>query len=107
MMKSNRTPFTDVCRLMTVKESADADGYVAERYVRGDEIFCSFSRGSIISEYYEAEKLGIRLSGTVEVWEDEYHGETRLMHEGKVYSIGRAHPTGHGTLELTIAEVMR
>ena len=105
-MKTNHTPFTDVCRLITVTESHDENGYTAAREESGEEIFCSISSGTIISEFYEAQKAGIKLSGMAEIWEEEYNREQLLEHEGRRFNIVRVHPTGHGTIELSLEEVV-
>lgn len=105
-MKTNRTPFTDVCKLLRIVESRDENGYVSQSEELGEEIFCSISQGTIISEFYEAQKAGIRLSGMAEIWEEEYNREQLLEYEGRRFNIVRVHPTGHGTVELTLEEVV-
>lgn len=104
--KSNRTPFTDVCGLVKVATTEDADGYETNTESKRD-VFCSVAAGVVRAEFYEAYKAGIELSMTVELWEDDYEADTLLDHDGKRYRIVRAYPTGHGTLQLTCAEVKR
>lgn len=105
-MRSNNTPFADVCSLISTVATKDADGYdtVTETF---RDVFCSISDGVVRSEYYEAMKAGIRLSITVEVWQDDYQKETLLDHNKTRYKIERTYPTGNGTLELSCSEVVR
>lgn len=102
-MKSNRTAFCDLCSLIAVTETEDADGYTLKAETPA-EVFCSITSGVARSEMYEALKAGIKLSGTAEVWEDDFSGQTVLEHEGVRYNIVRAYPTGRGTLELSLSQ---
>lgn len=105
-MKSNRTPFSDVCSLIAVtKIPATGRHYSTEE--TATEIFCSVSKGVARTEFYEAMKAGKKLTATFEIYEDEYDGQELLEHEGKRYKIARTFPTGHGTLELSCEEVIR
>lgn len=105
-MKSNRTPFTDLCKLIAVKKTYDdANHYETEDVPT--EVLCSVSQGVGRTEFYEALKAGVRLSVAVEVNEFDYDGQTVLEHDGHRYSIERTYPTGYGTLELSCAEVTR
>ena len=105
-MNSNRTPFTDVCELVTVEKKPDADGYKTPTEQK-KEIFCSVNTGVVRSEFYAAYKAGVRLDVTVELWEQDYDGQRLMDYTGKRYDVVRAYPTGHGTLELTCSEVVR
>lgn len=105
-MRSNNTPFTDVCSLISVTTTKDADGYDTTAET-SREIFCSVSDGVVRSEYYEAMKAGVKLSATVEVWQDDYQKETLLEHGETRYKVERVYPTGNGTLELSCSEVVR
>lgn len=105
-MKSNRTPFTDVCSLIAVTQIADS----SKHYTTEDtatEVFCSISKGVARSEFYEAMKAGIKLTATFEVYEDDYTGQELLEHNQTRYRVLRAFPTGYGTLELSCEEVTR
>lgn len=103
-MKSNRTPFSDICELVAITTTKDADGYGVVTETKS-QAFCSVNVGAVRSEFYEALKVGIKVSVTIEVWEEDFNGATELIHEGKRYKIGRTYPTGHGTLELSCYEV--
>ena len=103
---TNRTPWTDVCELVSVVSVSDTEGYRTDTETKR-EIFCTFSRGAGRAEYYEAMKTGVRVSATVEIWEDDFQDERLLDHEGVRYQIGRVWPTGRGTLELSLEEVWR
>ena len=105
-MRSNNAPFTDVCSLIAVTTEQDSDGYESTTET-SREVFCSVCDGVVRSEFYEAYKAGIRLSLTVEIWEDDYQKETILEHDGNRYQIERTYPSGHGTLELSCSEVVR
>lgn len=92
--------------LIKTTKTKDADGYkTAEEQKR--EVFCTFAEGASRSEYYEAMKAGVRVSATVEVWEDDYEGERMLAYDGRRFEIGRSYPTGSGTLLLYLTEVWR
>ena len=106
-VNSNRTPFTDICILIDTKAQKDKDGYEKDRRESRSEVLCSVSAGTARAEFYEAYKAGVRVSVTVELWEDDYGGQRWMEHGGKRYQVLRAYPTGHGTLELTCAEVVR
>ena len=106
--QSNRTPMTDVVTLIDEKSvETDDDGYTITKTPVTREIFGGFAQGVSRAEYYEAAKAGVRLSATVEIWEDDYQGERLLEHEGHRYQIGRTWPTGRGTLQLYLTEVWR
>ena len=91
-MKSNRTPFTDLCKLIAVKKTYDdANHYETEDVPT--EVFCSVSQGVGRTEFYEALKAGVRLSLVVEVNEFDYDGQTVLEHDGHRYSIDRVRHT--------------
>lgn len=105
-MKSNRAPFTDVCSLIAVTKIPDGSRHYTTQET-ATEIFCSVSKGVARAEFYEAMKAGVKLTATMEIYEDEYEGQELLEHEGRRYKIRRTFPTGHGTLELTCEEVTR
>ena len=105
-VKSNATPMSDICLLISTSAETDADGYGAN-VESSREVWCSFYEGTVRSEFYEAAKAGIRVSATVEVWEDDYDGETLVSIEDTRYRLVRSFPSGHGTLYLSLEEVMR
>ena len=105
--KTNRTPWADVVTLIQQNETEDSAGYKEQQAQQEREIFCTFSEGASRAEYYEAMKAGVRVSASVEIWEDDYEQERRLEHEGTLYEIGRVYPTGRGTLLLYLTEVWR
>lgn len=104
-MRSNRIPFTDICQLVAVSNLRDADGYSTVRET-ARQVFCSIIAGVSRAEMYEALKAGIKLSATAEIWEDDYNHESQLEHDGVRYKIIRCYPTGNGTLELALEEVV-
>lgn len=106
MIKSNHMPFTDLARLISQQTTQDASGYPVKTETE-TEVFCSFSVGVNRTEYYEAMKAGVRLSATVEIWELDYNAEELLDYEDKRYKITRVWPTGTGTLQLYLEEVVR
>lgn len=105
-MRTNRTPFCDVVCLVHSTKEEDKSGHYTEK-LEGCEILCSVCDGVSRAEFYEASKAGIQLSMTVEIWQEDYNGETQICYEGKLYNIVRTYPTGHGTLELSCSEVIR
>lgn len=106
--RSNRTPFTDRITLVTeAVTGSDDDGYDVKGTPTRREIWCAFVEGVSRAEYYEAMKAGVRLSATVEIWEDDYQGERLLEYESRKFQIGRIWPTGRGTLQLYLTEVWR
>ena len=52
-MRTNNTPFTDICELITTTETIDADGYPSATE-EGRQVFCSVCNGVVRSEFYEA-----------------------------------------------------
>ena len=105
--KTNRTPWSDVITFLAYEKQEDEAGFERPVPPSRREVFCTFINGVSRAEYYEGAKAGVRVSASVEVWEDDYEGERRLSHEGNVYDIGRAYPTGRGTLILYLTEVVR
>lgn len=105
--KTNRTPMTDLVKLVSYAKTPDADGYDESSTPTEREIWCSFAEGVSRTEYYEAAKAGVRLSATVEIWEDDYQGERELRYGDRRFQIGRTWPTGRGTLQLYLTEVWR
>lgn len=105
-MKSNKTPFADVCSLIAVTEISDSSKHYTTEET-ATEVFCSVSVGVTRSEFYEAMKAGIKLTATFEVYEDDYTGQALLEHDQTRYRVLRAFPTGYGTLELSCEEVLR
>ena len=106
-MKSNKTPFSDICELVTMCAVEDAEGYENNSTETKTQVFCSVNAGVVRSEFYEALKAGVQLSVTVEMWEEDFNGAEYLDYNTKRYKIGRTYPTGHGTLELNCSEVKR
>lgn len=105
--KSNATPFTDVASLISVITETDADGYEVVTETLTNEVWCSFQQGVARTEFYESLKVGVKASATVEVWEDDYNRETMVSIMNTQYNILRSYPSGHGTLFLTLEEVVR
>lgn len=105
--KTNRTPWCDVVKLLTYEKQEDEAGFVIPASPTEREVFCTFVNGVSRAEYYEGAKAGVRVAASVEVWEDDYERERRLVHENIMYEIGRVYPTGRGTLILYLSEVVR
>lgn len=105
-MRTNNTPMMDICTLVKQVKTKRADGYSDIEIVE-NEVFCGISEGVSRTEFYEASKAGIQLNATAQIWEDDYSGETELIHEDTKYEIVRVYPTGSGTLELSLREVVR
>lgn len=104
--RSNNTPFMDVATLISQKETRNKNGY-AEIIETAREVFCSVAEGVNRADFYEAQKLGVQLSATFEVWAGDFGGETLLEYAGKRYSIYRVYQTGRGTLEISAAEAVK
>lgn len=102
-MKTNKVPFSDDAELVKVINTEDAEGYTT-RTEETTDVICSISNGVARTEMYEAMKAGVKLSATAEIWEDDYEQQQILVHEGVRYNIIRVYPTGHGTLELSLAQ---
>lgn len=106
-MRTNNTPFTDICTLIAQKKSKGGDGYTDTDAETAREVLCSVCDGVTRSEFYEAYKAGLKLTLTVEIHEGDYNAERLLEHDGKRYQIIRTYPSGYGTMECTCAEVVR
>lgn len=104
-MKSNRTPFSDVCDLVVTSADNDPEGYETTTETK-TQVFCSVNSGVVRSEFYAALKAGVKLSVTIEVWEDDFNGADKVNFGEKVYKIERTYPTGYGTIELNCSEVV-
>lgn len=102
--RTNRVPWSDYVELIAVSEARDEKGYRTSTETRR-EVCCSFCAGASRAEYYEAAKAGIRVTASVELWEDDYSKERELECEGIRYRIGRVTATGRGTLLLYLEEV--
>ena len=105
--KTNRTPWSDLITLISENTTEDDAGFVEHDPPTRREVFCTFIEGAARSEYYEAMKAGVRISATVEIWEDAFQGERKLERGDKTYEIGRTYPTGRGTMMLYLTEVWR
>lgn len=105
-MKTNRTPWTDKVKLISVAETADNDGYITTVETE-TEIFCTITDGVVRSEFYEAMKAGITLTAQCEIYEAEYDGQKLLDYGSKRFDIVRVFPSGYGTLFLSLSEVIR
>lgn len=105
--RTNRTPWMDYILLIKENSTKDADGYEQKSEPTEREICCTFFEGVVRSEFYEAAKAGVKLSATVEIWEDDYQQEELLQYGDDSYHIRRSFPTGRGTLMLYLEEVTR
>lgn len=105
-MRTNKTPFTDVCELITMSKITDDDGYDTITETKS-EVFCSVRNGVVRDEYYKAMQANTQLSITIEIWEDDFNGAVFLDFEDKRYEIGRVFPSGYGTIEMVCSEVKR
>lgn len=105
-VRTNRTPWTDVLKLIAETKAEDEDGYITITET-SREIFCTFSEGITRSEFYEGLKAGISLSASAEIWADDFGDEALAEFEGKRYKIIRTFATGRDTLDLSLSEVIR
>lgn len=106
MLRTNRTPFTDLCVLIGERKIYDTGRHYTTEESR-TELLCSVTKGVSRSEYYEAYKAGVQLAITVEIYEDDYEGQRLLEIGANRYRIERTFPTGYGTIELSCSEVIR
>lgn len=104
--RTNRVPWMDDIVLITVTKSTDADGYITTTESR-KTVHCTFSEGVNRTEFYEAMKAGVKASASVEVWSEDFQGETKAEFGGRTYGIVRSYETGRGTLDLTLSEEVR
>lgn len=106
-MKTNNTPFMDVCVLLLDEIVKNADGYVDDVVTTESEVFCSIADGCSRAEFYEAAKAGFKITAQAEIYEDDYAKQTRLRFNEDEFKIVRVFPSGHGTLFLSLEEVVR
>ena len=60
-----------------------------------------------ISEFYQANKAGLKPSLVVEIRSFEYENQEFAKFEGKQYRILKTHPIDSEILELTLSEVLK
>lgn len=104
---TNNTPFMDVMTLIGSVVHENADGYTESIEPIETEVFCSIVNGCARSEFYEAAKAGYKITAQAEIYEDDYNKEQRAVFEDSEYNIVRTFPSGHGTLYLSLEEVVR
>ena len=49
----------------------------------------------------------MRRTATVEIWDGDYEGETRVCYQTRTYNVTEIQRTGRGTLLLKLEEVWR
>ena len=103
---TNKVPWTDALSLISIVATEDSDGYVTKTET-SRTIFCTFIEGVARSEFYEAMKAGIKLSAQCEVWDGEYLNEEFAEYNNTRYRVIRTFPTGRGTVQLNLEEVVR
>lgn len=103
---TNRTPWADDLKLISVEDTADSEGYKT-RVETEREILCCFYDGVSRDEFYESMKAGMQASCSAEVWPDDYERETLAEHDGIRYTVLRHYETSRGTIMLILQEVIR
>ncbi len=104
--KTNKTPWFDEITLVSFVEKDDGFGYKKKTAV-SNTVDCTFSDGVARGEFYESMKAGKKATATVEVWEEDYDGESTAISGGRCYSVLRHYPTGRGTVALILEEKKR
>lgn len=101
------TPWSDEAFLLKPDPDTDADGYdIPERMLRR-RVFCTFEEGVSQSEFYQADKAGLRASASVELWSVDYAGEALVLFAGRYFKVIRAFQSGFDTKTLILSEVVR
>lgn len=105
MRKSNTSEWSDGISLVHRVSAADADGY--ETFTEtSHEAFADFSTGVSRAEFYEAQKLGMKLSATVEILSMDYNNEEIVVHNGARYNVIRSYPATFDTITLVLEEIV-
>lgn len=106
-LKTNKTPFTDILSLKKLPDKRDAAGYlITTDPTENREVFCSYVNGASRTEFYEAARAGLKISATVEIWEEDYDNEQLVSILNTDYKVVRVWPSGTGTLLLYLEETL-
>lgn len=81
----------EVIQLISVKESI-VKGNIRRvpQYEDGIAVFARM-RSITEREFYDASQAGFNLTAKFEVWQWDYSGESRIIHNGKEYEVQRTY----------------
>lgn len=101
------TPWSDIVFLLSPDPETDDEGYnIPERKPRR-RVFCTFEEGVSQSEFYQADKSGLRASASVELWTADYNGEQLVLFSERLFQVIRAFQSGFDCTTLILSEVIR
>lgn len=92
----------DKAVLIGEEKTVDADGYKTVEETRR-AVFVN-KKSATRSEFYTAKQAGDKIALVLEVRGVDYHGETRVEHEGRPYEVVRAYTRSGETVELNCKE---
>lgn len=114
MRKDLHTPWSDEITLLPMTAEKDAQGYETIT-LQPKTILCNYEDGVSQSEYYLANKAGMRAGSQVEIykadmleiWPEDLPGERFVELYGKRYRVLRDFPQSIDTQTLILSEVVR
>ena len=99
--------WTDQVELISVDAAKDSAGYDVPGDPQRRKVVAIFTSGIDAALFELDQKEGARHSATVELWENDYHGELQLSHGSLLYEVAESKTTGRGTVLLKLMEVWR
>lgn len=81
--------FSDRITLRTVTTAIDSAGFTTETNV--DRVVWADKRQPSMKEFYSANEIGIEVTATFVVRNDDYHDEMAILHNGKEYDVRRTY----------------
>ena len=94
--------FSDKLILRDISVTSDSSGYQVETY--NDVEVWTDKKSVTRSEFYAANANGINISVVFTVHDEDYKGQTDVVHDGKSYQVIRAYQKGYGTIELMCSD---
>ena len=97
----------DEVQLLSGTVTKDVDGYDDTTANTPKTVVAIFCEGVNFKHATEDDKTGMRRTATVEIWDGDYEGETRVCYQTRTYNVTEIQRTGRGTLLLKLEEVWR
>lgn len=96
----------DVCNLITVVATKDAEGYETLTETSA-QVFCNWTEGVSQNEYYLAHKEGFEATASVEIVSFDYNRQKLIDFHGTRYRVIRAFQRRPDYTTLILEEVVR
>jgi SPP1 family predicted phage head-tail adaptor len=97
--------FSERITLIDIRERSGDRGDIVE--LKRERDVWADKKSATRAEFYQAQTAGMKAETTFTIWQSDYHGEERVIHNGTIYDVIRTYETGKDKIEIVCKRGIR